>query len=85
MSDSIHQPTCVDLFAGCEGLSLGLEQAGFRTNGLEINEGVSETYKANRQKAIAKGLDVVSDVTDLTRKGCRALKEQKKSGLIKGY
>ena len=85
MSDSIHQPTCVDLFAGCGGLSLGLEQAGFRTLlASEINESASETYKANRQKAIAEGLDVVSDVTALTRKGCRALKEQKKVWLDQG-
>ena len=41
--------TCVDLFAGCGGLSLGLEEAGFTPQLFsEINPDAAETYIANR-------------------------------------
>ncbi|HZF02308.1 MAG TPA: DNA (cytosine-5-)-methyltransferase [Methylomirabilota bacterium] len=55
---------CIDLFAGCGGLSLGLEEAGF--NPLlfsEINPQAAETYIANRT-----GMDIipVSDIYNLT-------------------
>ena len=26
-----NRPTCIDIFSGCGGLSLGMERAGFRT------------------------------------------------------
>ena len=42
-------PTVVDLFAGCGGLSLGLENAGFRP--VYVNELVTDamaTYLVNR-------------------------------------
>ena len=42
----------VDLFAGCGGLSLGMEQAGFTTVfANEINEALFETYLFNRDLA----------------------------------
>jgi DNA (cytosine-5)-methyltransferase 1 len=54
----------VDLFAGCGGLSLGLEMAGFKPLLFsEINPQAAETYIANR-----KGDDIipVGDVYNLT-------------------
>lgn len=56
--------TCIDLFAGCGGLSLGLEYAGFRPLLFsEINKHAAETYMANRSD-----LDIfpVGDIYSLT-------------------
>lgn len=45
-----HKATCVDLFAGCGGLSLGLERAGFRPVLFsELNKDAGNTYLANRK------------------------------------
>jgi DNA (cytosine-5)-methyltransferase 1 len=41
-------PTCIDLFAGCGGLSLGLNAAGFSTLfAVEAHADAFETYRAN--------------------------------------
>jgi DNA (cytosine-5)-methyltransferase 1 len=41
-------PTCIDLFAGCGGLSLGLGRAGFNTLfGVEAHNDAFATYKYN--------------------------------------
>lgn len=56
--------TCIDLFAGCGGLSLGLEMAGFRPLLFsELNLSAAETYLINRSQ-----LDVipVGDIYNLT-------------------
>jgi DNA (cytosine-5)-methyltransferase 1 len=37
----------LDLFAGCGGLSLGFEAAGFHTLGFEMNPDAAETYRRN--------------------------------------
>lgn len=37
----------LDLFAGCGGLSLGFEAAGYRTIGFEMNADAAATYNAN--------------------------------------
>ena len=44
-----HNQYFVDLFAGCGGLSLGLEQAGFKPALVaELNQDAMETYLCNR-------------------------------------
>ena len=55
---------CIDLFAGCGGLSLGLEEAGFTPLLFsEISPHAAETYIANRRE-----LDIipVGDIYNLT-------------------
>ena len=37
----------LDLFAGCGGLSLGFESAGYKTIGYEMNVAAAETYRLN--------------------------------------
>lgn len=55
---------CIDLFAGCGGLSLGLEQAGFHPLLFsEINRSAAETYIANR---VGQNIIPVGDVYQLT-------------------
>lgn len=64
--------TCVDLFSGCGGLSLGLEQAGFEPLLFsEINRQAAETYIANR-----KGREIVpiGDIYQLTDLNLHLLK-----------
>ena len=40
-------PLALDLFAGCGGLALGFEAAGFRTIGYEMDADAAETYRSN--------------------------------------
>jgi len=40
-------PVVLDLFAGCGGLALGFEAAGFHTIGFEMNSDACKTYAAN--------------------------------------
>lgn len=54
------KPTVVDLFAGCGGLSLGLEQAGFEPVFVnELNDHALESYLMNRDGGTA--VDLRSD------------------------
>ncbi|TAG11293.1 MAG: DNA cytosine methyltransferase [Verrucomicrobia bacterium] len=60
----LKQLHCIDLFAGCGGLSLGMEEAGFKPLLFsEINPQAAETYIANRAD-----LDIipVGDIYKLT-------------------
>ena len=48
MSSNENEYKCIDLFAGCGGLSLGFEMAGFNIPlAIEIDEWASETYEKN--------------------------------------
>jgi len=49
-------PTCIDLFAGCGGLSLGLTTAGFSTLfAVEAHTDAFDTYRANLLEGDKKG------------------------------
>ena len=37
----------LDLFAGCGGLALGFEAAGYKTIGFEMNEPAAASYRHN--------------------------------------
>ena len=55
--------TFIDLFAGCGGLSLGLEQAGFEVVFMnEIVETFASTYLANHN--LKEGQYFIGDISD---------------------
>ncbi len=63
---------CIDLFSGCGGLSLGLEQAGFTPLLFsELNANAAETYIANRE---GKDIIPVGDIYSLTDANLEILK-----------
>ena len=65
--------SCIDLFAGCGGLSLGLEQAGFKPILFsELNKSASETYLANRQH---EQPECIGDIHDLSNRELTGLKQ----------
>ena len=56
----------VDLFAGCGGLSLGLEQAGFKSLLVsELNKDAMDTYMVNRSQQ-ENSITSINDVYSLT-------------------
>jgi DNA (cytosine-5)-methyltransferase 1 len=54
-----EQEIVIDLFAGCGGLSIGFEAAGYKTVGFEMDSAACETYNKNLQgKCFAVKLDI---------------------------
>jgi DNA (cytosine-5)-methyltransferase 1 len=74
-------PTAIDLFSGAGGLTLGLKKAGFRVvAGVELNERVGLTYKANHPEIKI----VEKDVSLVTGKELRALTGLSEIDLVAG-
>jgi len=71
--------TCIDLFAGCGGLSLGLEMAGFKPLLFsEINKDAAATYKANRANDVIE----IGDIYQLSNTQIsKIISNWKKSGI----
>ena len=61
----MRKPTSIDLFAGCGGLSRGLEWAGFECIAFnEINKDASDTFAKNFPEAIRLQGDIKVALTD---------------------
>ena len=74
--------TVIDLFAGCGGLSLGLEEAGFTPVLFsELNRQAADTYLANRE-----GMEIIeeSDIYKLTNQKLEKHLQNLKRRSIKG-
>ncbi len=70
----INNYTFIDLFGGCGGLSLGLEQAGFKCILFnEINESARTTFNNNYTNKKEKPV-IIPDVNDLNTKSLSYLK-----------
>jgi DNA (cytosine-5)-methyltransferase 1 len=53
------KPSAIDLFSGCGGLTLGLEQAGFEVVGaVEIDAVAAETYRLNHPRVTLLETDI---------------------------
>ena len=66
------QKYCIDLFAGCGGLSLGLELAGFKTLLFsELNDDAADTFAVNHKDAERCG-----NIFDLTKEDCSHLRDR---------
>jgi DNA (cytosine-5)-methyltransferase 1 len=74
--DSNGKLVCVDLFAGCGGLSLGLELSGFQPLLFcEINKAAGMTYLANRPEMTIS--QWIRDIGDLLADDAKLLKKFK--------
>lgn len=63
MSSNENEYNCIDLFAGCGGLSLGFEMAGFNIPlAIEIDDWASETYEKNHPATEV----LIGDITQIT-------------------
>ena len=56
---SLKEPTALDLFSGCGGLTLGLKQGGFNVLGaVDIDPLSVETYRANHKEVTVWDVDI---------------------------
>lgn len=63
MSSNENKYKCIDLFAGCGGLSLGFEMAGFDIPlAIEIDDWAAETYEKNHPSTEV----LIGDITQIT-------------------
>lgn len=85
--------TLIDLFAGCGGLGLGLERAGFETVFVnELHQDAMETYWANRAESDLKAqsnhafniMDITQNADTLDALARRLRREHKEIDLIAG-
>ena len=61
------KPTCIDLFAGAGGFSLGVSQAGFDVvAAVEIDKGACDTLQANKPKCFPNMLIIEKDIRELS-------------------
>ena len=61
------KPTCIDLFAGAGGFSLGVSQAGFNVvAAVEIDKGTCDTLQANKPKCFPNMLIIEKDIRELS-------------------
>ena len=61
----MRRPTSIDLFAGCGGLTRGLEWAGFDCIAFnELNKDASDTFATNFPEAIRLEGDIKIALTD---------------------
>ncbi len=61
----MRKPTSIDLFAGCGGLTRGLEWAGFECLAFnEVNKSAADSFALNFPDAIRIDGDIVTSVTD---------------------
>lgn len=64
------RPSAIDLFSGCGGLSLGLQQAGFAVvAAVEIDAAAARTYRANHR-------DVSLEQTDIRKLSAAGLRRR---------
>lgn len=63
LSSNENKYKCIDLFAGCGGLSLGFEMAGFNIPlAIEIDDWAAETYEKNHPSTEV----LIGDITQIT-------------------
>lgn len=80
--------TCIDLFAGAGGFSLGLSQSGFNViAAVENDKGACQTLRANRDKSYPNMKIVEEDIRNITGKilmNLTGIKEKELDILIGG-
>lgn len=75
-----QKPTCIDLFAGAGGFSLGFQKAGFEViAAVEISKDACATLRANKSRAFPKMQIIQEDITKLSGKDL-----MKRVGIKKG-
>ncbi len=74
------KPTCIDLFAGAGGFSLGFQKAGFEIiAAVEIDKHACATLRANKSRSFPKMQIIQENITKLSGKDL-----MKKVGIKKG-